>query len=53
LIKWSYVIICKNFGYISEEKLLKEKTKEISYLHIGGDSQSGTSGDIKLMKVRT
>ncbi|HET9806917.1 MAG: hypothetical protein ACM3VV_04680 [Deltaproteobacteria bacterium] len=54
MIKWSYIITCKNCGYISEEKLPKEKAKEISHAHIGGgDSQSCTSGDIKLMKVRT
>lgn len=52
LIKWSYIITCKNCGHISVEKLSKEKAKELLHAHIGG-SQNCTAGDIKLMKVRT
>jgi hypothetical protein len=52
LIKWSYIITCKNCGHISVEKLAKEKAKELSHAHIGG-SQNCTAADIELMKVRT
>lgn len=52
LVKWSYIVTCKNCGYISTEKLPEKEAKDLMHAH-AGNNPSCTIGHIKLMKVRT
>jgi hypothetical protein len=51
LASWNYIVTCNKCGYISSEKLPKEKAKQLLHAHVGGP-EGCTTGHIKLMKVR-
>ena len=52
LVNWSYIVICKNCGYISAEKLPEKEAKDLMHSH-AGNNPGCTIGHIQLMKVRT
>jgi hypothetical protein len=52
LVNWSYIVVCKNCGYISAEKLPEKEAKGIMHDH-ADNNPSCTIGHIELMKVRT
>jgi len=52
LVNWSYIVTCKNCGYISAEKLPEKEAKDLMHAH-AGNNPGCTIGHIKLMKVRT
>jgi hypothetical protein len=45
-------VTCNNCGYISKERLPKEKAKKLKDIHVNA-TKNCTRGHIKLMKVRT
>ncbi|MGI0020152.1 MAG: hypothetical protein ACREAY_06755 [Nitrososphaera sp.] len=52
MVGWSYIIVCRNCGYISTEKLPEKEAKAQLHAHVAG-GKGCTTGHIDLMKVRT
>lgn len=52
MVNWSYVVVCKNCGYISAEKLPEKEAKALMHAH-ADSNPSCTIGHIGLTKVRT
>jgi hypothetical protein len=52
LVGWSYIVVCKNCGYISTEKLPEKEAKALLHAHVG-DGTVCSTGHVQLMKVRT
>jgi hypothetical protein len=54
LVGWSYIIVCRNCGYISTEKLPEKGAKALLHAHVEQGRENGcTTGHIDLMKVRS
>jgi len=51
LVNWLYIVNCSNCGYISVEKLSKEKAKILKKTHLN-ITKNCTLGHIRLIKVR-
>lgn len=53
MVGWSYIIVCRNCGYISTEKLPEKEAKVQLHAHVAEGGKGCTTGHIDLMKVRT
>ncbi|HEU4984981.1 MAG TPA: hypothetical protein VFT58_05025 [Nitrososphaera sp.] len=54
LVGWSYIIVCRNCGYISTEKLPEKGAKALLHVHVEQGREKGcTTGHVDLMKVRS
>ncbi|MEW5839555.1 hypothetical protein [Nitrososphaera sp.] len=52
VVGWSYIVVCRNCGYISAEKLPEKEAKALMHEHVGDGAHCST-GYVSLMKVRS
>jgi hypothetical protein len=51
LVNWLYIVSCNGCGYISVEKLSKERAKKLKKAHLD-IAKNCTLGHVRLIKVR-